>query len=96
MSVDIQVAARSKQIVDQTVARAFDANHKKNPAARRVLHYMLSLAASRGYRQGEAFYSYFRGDKARQTPQLTQRFVAQLLEFVSADEFAEFAERIRF
>jgi hypothetical protein len=96
MAAEIYVGASSKQIVVQTILRAFDPSHKKHVAARRVLHYMLSLAITRGYRQHDAFTHYFRGEKTLQSPQLTDRFISQFLEFVSPDEFAEFVGRIRY
>ncbi len=96
MATEIYMDNNAKEVVMQVVLQAFDPTHKKHAAARRVMHYMLSLALTRGYRQGGVLNTYFRGAKQLQSPQMTERLINQLLEFVSADEFAEFVERIRY
>ena len=95
MLMEVPVAPGQRETIVETVLRAFDRTHRKHASARRALQYMLGLAMQRGYRQAELFMAYFLSPTAQHTDRSTQRYINQLLEFVSPDEFIGFIERTR-
>lgn len=83
------------QLIDSPVekatdilAKAFNPNGRRRREAMRILNQVLRLAKKRGFKQADLFIDYFKRDPNEQSPQILQRILFNLFEFVSPEEFA--------
>ena len=94
MSLLTSPTERSKDII----LSAYDTGSSRRKTSLRIIKRVLNLAHQRGYADEDSFTSHFhalnenKAQKAMQVTRVTERYLNDLFEFVSADEIDQLSK----
>lgn len=86
---DLQLVDSPIEIALEILSKAFNPAGRRRREAMRVLKRILNLAISRGFKEAETFMAFFKQDPKSRNPKTLKKFLLNLFEYVSADEFVQ-------
>ncbi len=94
MTGDLQLSHSPIDTAMGILSKAFNPEGRRRREAMRILKSILNLAVSRGFKDHESFMAFFKQDIKQQDPKVLQKFLFNLFEYVSPDEFAQLSRKI--